>query len=527
MSSAYDLVIENGILVDGTGAPAVPAALAIRNGRIARIELSPLKAPSVLDASGCIVAPGFIDIHSHSDCYPLVSPSAASKVHDGVTTEIAGNCGVSPFPMAGRFKQQEQEYFEKFGLDIDWSNIDEYWDRARQRGTAINRAFLVGHGSVRSAVMDYADRAPTPDELAQMKDHVRRAMEHGAIGLSTGLIYPPGCYAKADEIVALCRVVAEYDGVYASHIRSEGDRLEDAIEEALDISRRSGARLQISHLKVAGEANWPKIEWLKEKLWAEHEKGVDFACDRYPYIASSTGLETILPEWACAGGIDEEIGRLTAPGSRAKIKTEVMAARRGDKRWQQILIAHIPVEGMGEFEGRTIAAIAEEQGKDPIDAAFDLLIEARGQVSVVIFSMAEENLREILSWPFVMVGSDAAFRETDGLLSVGKPHPRTYGTFARVLGKYVREEKVLSLEQALHKMTLFPAERAGLKERGALRPGWHADVVVFDPDAITDRATFESPHQYSAGIKYVIVNGKVALADGEQSESMHGEILKR
>ncbi|MEW6357129.1 MAG: D-aminoacylase [Planctomycetota bacterium] len=527
MSSAFDLVIENGTLIDGAGTPPVRRNLAIRGGRIAAIESDRIQAKTVLDASGCIVSPGFVDIHSHSDCYPLVSPQAASKLHDGVTTEVAGNCGGSPFPMGGRFRQQEQEYFEKFGLKIDWSDIAEYWQRAEQRGTAINRAFLVGHGSVRSAVMDYADRTPTSDEMEKMKDHVRRAMEHGALGLSTGLIYPPGCYSRADEIIELCKVVAEYGGVYATHIRSEGDRLEEAVEEALNISRRSGARLQISHLKTAGEANWRKIEWLREKLTREYENGADFACDRYPYIASSTGLETILPEWVCAGGIDQEIGRLADPATRTKIKAEITKKRREEGRWQQIRIAHIPVAGMKQFEGKTLARVAEEQGKDPIDAAFDLLIEARGQVSVVIFSMKEENLREILSWPFVMVGSDAAFREVDGPLNVGKPHPRTYGTFARVLGKYVREEKVLTLEQAIHKMTLLPAQRAGLKERGALKPGWRADVVVFDPRTIADRATFESPHQYSVGIKYVIVNGKVALDQGRLSPSLHGELLKR
>lgn len=527
MSARYDLVIEHGTLADGAGSPCVPANLGIRDGRIAAVTKEPLKAEKTIDASGCVVAPGFVDIHSHSDCYPLVSPFAESKLHDGVTTEIAGNCGDSPFPMGGRSLLQEQEYFGRFGLKIDWTDITEYLDRARRKGTAINRAFLVGHGSIRSAVMDCVDRPPTPEELHRMKDHVRRAMEHGALGMSTGLIYPPGCYAKSDEIVELCKVVAEYGGLYASHIRSEGDRLEEAIEEAFDISHRSGARLQISHLKVAGETNWPKIKWLKERLAAACERGDNFACDRYPYIASSTGLETVLPDWACQGGMEDEIRRLTDPETRARIVAEIAKATPNAGRWERIRIAYVPSEDLRRWEGKSVAELAREQGKDPIQAALDLLIAARGQVSVVIFSMAEENLREILSWPFVAIGSDAGFRSETGPLHVGRPHPRTYGTFSRVLGRYVREEKVLSLEQAIHKMTLLPAARAGLRERGALRPGWHADVVVFDPDAIADRATFDAPHQYSTGIRYVIVNGKPALADGALSEGLHGEILTK
>ena len=523
----FDLVLQGGLLVDGSGAPPRPAHVGIRGGRVEAVSDSALPADGVIDASGCVVAPGFVDIHSHSDCYPLISPRAESKIQDGVTTEIVGNCGVSPFPMGGRFLSQEREYFSRMGLEIDWSDIEEYFERAEAAGTAINRGFLVGHGSVRSAVMDYAARAPSDDEFEAMKAHVRRAMDRGALGLSTGLIYTPGCYAEQDEISALCEVVAEYDGFYATHIRSEGEQLESAVDEALSVAQSSGARLQISHLKVAGEVNWGKIEWLKQRLTDAREAGIDFACDRYPYTASSTGLETVLPEWACQGGIDEELARLEDPDTRQKIRSEIAESRRGADRWQRIVIAYIPVEDLHRFEGKTVQDVADDQGKDPIDAALDMLLAARGQVSVVIFSMAEENLREILSWPFVAIGSDAAFRAPEGPLSGGKPHPRAYGTFARVLGHYVREEGVLSLEQAVHKMTLLPAQRAGLQERGALRPGWHADVVVFDPEQIADAATFEAPHQYSRGIRYVIVNGHVALNNGALSESLHGEILRR
>ena len=521
-------VIRNGDVADVASGVLVKRDVGIAGDRIVALaEPGRLAGERVVDASGCVVSPGFVDIHSHSDTFPLIDPSARSKLCDGVTTEIAGNCGFSPFPARGPERKQEQREADRHGLVVDWANAQEFFERAERAGSAINRGYLVGHGRVRAVVMGYENRPPTAQELAAMRAEVASALEAGALGLSSGLAYAPGCFCGADELTALCRVVAEHGGLYSTHMRSEGDGLEKAVEEALTVGKTSGARLQISHVKTTGQRNWGKISWLKDRLFRAREEGVDVTCDRYPYIAGSTGLHFVLPDWAKEGGPEAELKRLTDPSMRKKVAEAVAANYPDPASWQRIVVSCVPGAANKRYEGKCVAEIARLSGSDPISAVFDLLTAEKLDVDAIIFSMCEENLREILTWPFVAIGSDASFRCPEGPLSEGKPHPRAYGTFSRVLRRYVREQGVLGLVEALRKMTLLPAQRAGLARRGAIEKGWFADIVVFDPAAVEDRATFEDPHQCSKGIEYVFVNGKMAVNQGVPLGGLHGAILRR
>lgn len=528
MSAAVDLVIRHGQVADVSRGLLLNKDVGITGDRIVALaEPGQLVGRDVLDATGCVVSPGFVDIHSHSDTYPLVDPSSYSKLCDGVTTEIAGNCGSSPFPLRGEDRRQEREQSSRYGLHIDWTDAHEFFERAERVGTAINRAYLVGHGTLRGAVMGHNNRQPTPQELNQMRQELVRAMEAGALGLSSGLAYAPGCFAGTEELSALCRTVAEMGGFYSTHMRSEGDGLEAAVEEALTVARTSGVPLQISHLKTYGERNWPKITWLKERLFRARAEGIDVTCDRYPYIAGSTGLHFLIPKWVKDGGPTAELARLTDAATRKKIAAEIRATYSDEAYWQRIVIAFTPSPANKFCEGKNLAQIAQLTGKDPLTVVFDLLISEKLNVDTIVFSMCEENLREILTWPFVAIASDASFRSPTGPLSEGKPHPRAYGTFSRVLCRYVVQQGILPLVEALRKMTLLPAERARLKDRGQIKEGWFADIVIFNPQEIQDRATYEEPHQCSRGIKYVVVNGRIALRDSVPTGGLHGRILRR
>jgi len=523
-----ETVIRNGDVADVATGVLVKRDVGIAGDRIVALaEPGRLVGERVVDALGCVVSPGFIDIHSHSDTFPLIDPSARSKLCDGVTTEIAGNCGFSPFPVKGEERKQEELESGHYGLVVDWTSAEDFFDRAERVGTAINRGYLVGHGRVRAVVMGHENRPPTEQELAGMREEVASALKAGALGLSSGLAYSPGCFSHAEELTALCRTVAEHGGFYSTHMRSESGSLEDGVEEALVVAGDSGVRLQISHVKTSGQRNWKKICWLKERLFRAKDAGLDVACDRYPYIAGSTGLHFVLPNWAKEGGPEAELKRLTDPAMRRKVVDAVAADYPDPTSWQRIVVSCVPGAANKCYEGKSVAEIARLMNADPINAIFNLLTAEKLNVDAIIFSMCEENLREILTWPFVAIGSDASFRCPDGPLSEGKPHPRAYGTFSRVLRKYVREEGLLGLPEALRKMTLLPAQRAGLVQRGAVREGWFADLVVFDPCAIEDRATFEEPHQFSRGIKYVFVNGKMAIDDGVPLGGLHGSILRR
>jgi len=474
-----------------------------------------------------VVAPGFIDMHTHSDYFSLICPQGASKAYSGVTTEVIGNCGGSAFPLKGLARELVQKDFEPYGLEIDWETIEGYKARAESTGYSLNRVMLAGHGTIRASVMGHDNRAPTAGELAQMKAELRRALEAGAFGLSTGLIYLPGCYSKTDEIVELCKVVKEYGGIYASHIRSESAGLLAAVQEVLDIHRGSGVPVHIAHLKIWGQENWHKIPGLKMMLFGAIKDGVDVTGDRYPYIASSTSLDKILPNWIYEGGAAEEVKRIKDPATRGRLIREVKGRIQYEDYWERILIAYTASEKNKRFEGMRLSEVAKELDGEPLEVALDLIAEEQCRVSAIYFCMSEENLKQILGWPFVMIGSDAGARCKEGPASLGKPHPRAYGTASRLLAVCVREQKVLTLEQAIWKLAGFPAQRLGLKKRGTLQPGNFADITVFDPDTIGDRATFTDPHQYSVGVNYVVVNGKLVIEEGKHLGTLPGWLLTR
>jgi len=483
--------------------------------------------PQVLDATDAVVAPGFIDIHTHGDILPLAAPEAPARLHDGVTTEIVGNCGESPFPQTDAMLAERRASEERYGILVDWKTLDDYARRHDAIGTGIHRGSLVGHSNVRQAVMGEGDRPPTADELAAMRREVAAAMDAGAFGLSSGLIYAPGMFAPPEEIWALAEEAAKHGGLYASHIRSESDAIHDAIAEFAAAGRRSGVRLQLSHLKTSGRANWPKADAVIAQIERLRAEGLDLAADRYPYTAGATSLTALLPGWSREGGRDRLLERIAAPSSRPRLLAELKTDRTMETDWEAVVVATAWSEEYRAAEGRSVLALATEAGCTPAEMVLRLLAASQARTSIILFSMCEENLRKFLALPYVAIGSDSTSRAISGPTAAGKPHPRSYGTSARVLGRYVRELGVLTLPDAIRRLTGLPASRLGLRRRGILRPGAVADVTVFDPAAIADRATYEQPQQYSVGVRHVLVNGAVAVRDGELTGVRAGRFLRR
>lgn len=525
-----DTLIEGGTVIDGTGKPGFAADVGITDGLVEAVTPDlEAEAARTIDATGLCVAPGFIDPHTHSDVPLLVDPHGHSKIRQGVTTEVVGNCGSSPAPLVGQALEEVQQRCALLDLEVTWRSFGEYVERLRTPGTSVNVVPLVGHNTVRGAVAGYGDVRLAPEQLAEMERLVAEAMDQGARGLSTGLYYPPGYYADTDEVVALARVTRAHGGVYASHIRSESDGLIEAVREAIEIGERADIRVEIAHLKASGYRNWDKAEELVETLEAGASSGVAVGCDQYPYTASSTWLASILPYWAQAGGGRQIAARLADADTRQRLRQDYETNRgewddrSGVRDWSDILISDCAARP--ELLGQTVAQVAEVEGVDPFDAALDLMVTAEAQVSCVWFSQSEEVVRQLMVHPLVVVGSDGSSYSPDGPLGRRKPHPRSYGTFVRVLGKYVREEKVLSLEEGVRKMTSVSAERFGLCDRGVLRPGAWADVAVFDPATVGDRATFEDPHQFAAGVPYVLVNGALVIDGGEHTGALPGQVL--
>ncbi len=528
MSHDFDLIIINGMLVDGTGNAGRAADIGLKNDKIAYIgNIINHHDSDVIDAAGYIVAPGFIDIHSHSDFFWLVSPESESKIYDGVTTEICGNCGISAFPLNSQLLESKKKGFSKFGLDINWQTAEDFYTRANDAKSSINRGFLVGHGNIRACVLGYEDREPDSNELAAMEQELRDAMESGAFGMSSGLVYPPGCYAKTDELITLCRIVREYDGIYSTHMRDEGDKLEDALSETINISKESGVNTQVSHIKTWGEKNWQKIDRIESLLKNARAEGIEITCDRYPYTAAATDLDIILPDWVYEGGTAEEKKRLRDPFCRERIIKEMKQESLSQEFWGTIMISSLYNKEKRGYEGKTIAEISKTLNVSPLEFVLDLLYEENCRVGVIFFNMSEENLARILKWDFVMAGSDSSLRSLKGVLNYGKPHPRAYGTFSRVIRKYVNETSILSIEEAIYKMTGFPAQKLGFKDRGILKEGFFADITIFDKEAISEKTTFTDPHKYSTGIKYVLVNGKLTINNGKHEGVTNGVILKK
>lgn len=528
-----DLLITGAEIVDGTGGPPMTGEVVIEGDRIVTVGKPTSTSGGsggrrVINARGLIACPGFVDVHGHSDYHLLVNPRAESKVKQGVTTEIGGNCGYSPAPIGGEALDERREMCRRlYGLELDWERLDDYFHRVAQQGCAMNFATLVGHNTIRASVMGGADRPPTPDELNRMVELVRAGMREGALGLSTGLVYPPACFSGTEELITLARAAQEAGGLFATHMRSEGKAVVEAVEESLRVAREAGVSVQISHLKTAGQENWGKLERVLTLIEAARRDGLDVTCDRYPYTASYTTLTTVLPTWVLEGGRTAAVARLKDVQVKRKIREQYAKERRGADYWERIMIAQVTLEKHKSFEGLTISQAWRQAGRELYSFLFDLLIEEEGLVEAIFFSMSDENLREILRQPYVMLGTDAAAVAHDGPTHQGKPHPRTFGTYPKFLGQFVRDEGLLDLSTAVRKCTSDPCRKFGLTGRGLLTAGAYADLVLFDPDRVADRADYPDPWRDPEGIRYVIVNGEVTVEDGEHTGQLAGRILRR
>ena len=508
-------------MIDGTGAPRRVADVAVEDGRIGAIrrEIRWSGPHRAIDATGLAIAPGFIDIHSHSDEAMFVDPALESALHQGVTTVVCGNCGGASAPVLGLAASELERDLARYGLERTWTSFGEYAAAVERNGVSINVCSLVGHGTLRMCVMGAEAREARAGELAAMKALLASALEEGAIGMSTGLIYPPSAYGTTDEIAALGAVVREHGGLYASHIRNESDRLLEAVAEGIEIGKRSGVRVQLSHHKASGQRNWGKVRGSTALIEKARNAGVDVTADQYPYTSSSTGLAVTIPNWVHEGGPLVMCARLGDPAVRARIRDEYVETGRN---WDRIVIARAAKHA--EWSGRSVAELAA--GRDPFEWTCDALVEHDGAIDIVHHSMSEEDVRFVMAKEWVAVGSDSRANAPYGPLSFGKPHPRSYGTFPRVLGRYARDERVVGLEDAVRKMTSLPAQRLRLRDRGVLREGSAADVVVFDPERVADAATYDDPHRYPIGIPLVIVNGEIALETGATTPARAGRFLR-
>lgn len=525
----YDVLIVNGRIVDGTGNSWYKADIGIRGDRIEAIgKLTGKTGTVTIDATDKVVSPGFIDMLGWSGMAILVDGRAPSKVSQGITTEVIGE-GVSVAPVNEKVMQERRAFHERHGLGDVWADFNGYFELLEQRGSAINVASFVGATQIRICVIGYDDRAPSDEEMARMKQLVREAMEQGALGVSTSLIYAPATYSTTQELIELTKVASEYGGMYISHIRDEGDdgKQVEAIYEAADIAKAARCPVEIWHLKVAGRRNWGNMVDIVRIIRQLRDDGLDMTADVYPYIASSNDLDASLPAWAHDGGREKTLARLANPDDRKRMKADMRAMYAGAGiPFQDIMISNVGRDELKPLEGRRLMSIATEWKKDPYDALFDLLLQDSLRTGKITFSMSEEDLRMAMAQSWTSFCTDASLKALDGPFADGKPHPRAYGSMTRVLGRYVREEKILTLEDAVRKMTSQPAQRVGLRDRGLLKPGFFADVVVFDPDSVIDMATFEQPHQYSRGVEHVLVNGRTVWANGAFGGNYPGRALR-
>jgi len=524
-ADTYDLVIKNGTVIDGVKNKEYKTDLGIIGEHIERIDnLNGVKNRSIIDATDRIVSPGFIDIHTHTDYELLANPKAESKIRQGVTTELTGNCGSSAFPIEQPLSDDKKRMAEKLGITVHWTNLEGYHAALSKKGMAVNHGTLVGQGTVRSYVMGDVQREPTAEEMDRMKRHVAEALEQGAFGLSTGLEYTPSGYADTDEIIELCKIAAEYGGFYATHIRSEDKAVIEAVAEAIHIAESAGLPLEIAHFKAAGKTNWWKLSKMIDLIEGAAQRGLPVTADRYPYIAFSTGLTILFPQWALDGGMERLITRLKDERIRESMKTDTLEKVKG-YGWEKIVISNVDKEQNKDLIGKNIQEIAAAKNVDPYEFVCDLIINEGQDVSHIGFGMSEENTQKVLQHPQVMLGSDGSSLAPYGPLSEGKPHPRNYGAFPRFLGYYVREKKILPLPEAVKKVTSMPAAKMGLQARGSLKEGNFADIVIFDHKTILDKATFIDPHQYPVGIDYVIVNGKIVIDHGKHTGELPGKVL--
>ena len=516
-----ELVIRNGKVLNGSGNPWFYADIGVTGDKIVAIGKG-VEGESVIDAEGLMVSPGFIDIHSHSDLPLLIDPRGMSKITQGVTTEVIGNCGTSAAPM----NKKLQDYRNKYARSqtspdfvYDWTDLNSYTKRLESQGIALNVAPLTGHGTIRQNVLGDENRAPSDTELAEMKKLLRETLKQGAWGLSSGLIYTPSQYAETQELIELSKELVPYDGLYASHIRGEGCTIISAIEEAIEIGVKAGVRVQISHFKVCGASNWGISDKTLQMVIDARAEGLDIDFDQYPYTASSTGLAALLPPWVHEGGMDKLLERIKTQEVRDKVRAEPMEEMED---WSRLMVVH--AANHPSYEGLNIQEIADKENKEPLDTMCDLLLAENGQVMIVLFEIDDTDVRRIMQSHLGMVGSDGRAVSPESI--PGKVHPRYYGTFTRAIGHYVREG-VIPLQHAIRRMTSAPARRLGLKDRGLLREGYKADITVFDPERVVDKATFTEPHQYSEGIEYVLVNGEPIIKHGEYMGVLPGKVLRK
>jgi N-acyl-D-amino-acid deacylase len=531
-SEPYDLVITNGRVIDGTGNPWFAADVGIRDGRIAAVGRLCASGPSscpakrTIDAAGLYVAPGFIDMLGQSETSILVDPRAESKIRQGITTEVTGEGG-SVAPQNEKTLPDLQESLKPYGIQADWRTLEEYFARFQRQGSAINLGTNVGAAQVRQAVLGEENRAPNAAELERMKQLVDESMEQGALGISSALIYAPGTYARTEELIELSKVAARYGGVYSSHMRNEGEKIFAALDEAFRIGREAGLPVHIYHLKVAGKPMWGQMGEVIARIERERAAGHEVTANMYAYLAGANGLSANLPSWVLEGGTEKALARLRDPGERQRIKTEMSAHGRTSGNFAQNILINLTVkEDLRPLQGKRLSEIAAQRKQDPLDTMLDILIEDRLQTGQITFMMSEADARRAIPEPWVSFGCDYPAVRPDGVLGRDRPHPRAYGNFPRLLGHYVREEHLLPLEQMIRKMTSLAAQTMRIEDRGVLRPGMWADVTIFDAAKVRDLATYENPHQYSEGIRFVLVNGEIVLDDGKMTSALPGRPVR-
>jgi N-acyl-D-amino-acid deacylase len=530
--SEFDVVIKGGTVYDGGGGEAQQVDVAIRGDRVAGLgDFKTVKAKTIIDADGLAVAPGFINMLSWSNESLIQDGRSQSEIRQGVTTEIMGE-GESMGPVNDRVREHMLREQKDIKYEIKWNTLAEYLRYLEGRGVSCNVASFIGATTIRENVIGFEDKQPTPGQLEQMRELVWREMKAGALGIGTSLIYPPAFYAKTEELIELCKVAAKYQGKYISHMRSEGNRLLEALDELIRISREAGIPAEVYHIKAAGQQNWGKVDQLLSRIEAARKEGLKITADMYTYTAAGTGLDACLPPWTEDGGYPALFKRLRDLETRAKIAAQVKV---NSDDWENLYLAAgspdriitvgFKSEKLKPLTGKTVAEIAKIRGKDPIETIMDLIAEDESRIDSIYFLMSEENVKKEIAKPWISFGSDEASQAPDGVFLKSNPHPRAYGNFARVLGKYAREEKVITLSEGIRRMSALPATNLGLDHRGSLKEGMFADVVVFDPATIGDRATFEKPHQYAVGMKHVFVNGVQVLKDGEHTGAKPGRAL--
>jgi N-acyl-D-amino-acid deacylase len=531
-SQKFDVVIKNGTVYDGSGGEGQTADIALRGDRIAGVgDFKNAQAGLTIDAKGLAVAPGFINMLSWSTESLIADGRSQSEIRQGVTTEIMGE-GESMGPVNDRVREKMLRDQKDIRYKIEWTTLAEYLRYLEARGISCNVASFIGATTIRENVIGFEDKEPTPQQLDEMRALVRQEMEDGALGIGTSLIYPPAFYAKTPELIELCKVAAQYQGKYISHMRSEGNQLLQAVDELIRISREAKIPAEIYHIKAAGKSNWPKLDEFLAKIEAAQKEGLKITADMYTYTAAGTGLDACLPPWTEEGGYPALFKRLRDPAMRAKIARQV---KTPSDAWEnlylatgspdKILLVGFKSEKLKSLTGKSLAAVAKMRGKDPVETIMDLIAEDESRIDTIYFLMSEENVRKEIAKPWISFGSDEASQAPEGVFLKSNPHPRAYGNFARVLGEYARDEKLISLGEAVRRLSALPAANLGLDHRGLLREGMFADVVLFDPAQIADRATYEKPHQYAVGMKDVFVNGQQVLKDGEHTGAKPGRAL--